>query len=186
MLPVYRMAITEQDVFTVTLHPITLRDRAQSFEATVAMLRRFGEIAQRHCPGMRFALENMRGPYCAVDIIEMVQVANQQNVGTCWDFGHYYYNMVYTGTLLKLPSEEFAARAFQTHIHGLVDLDTHYIITQETSPYLKPYLNFLNSYGYDGIHNLEITVSTLEPEESMLQALACSIEAVRSSVPAPE
>ena len=89
-------------------------------------------------------------------VLSAVREAALPNIGTCWDFGHFYWDHLTHPTLLPedLPPASFIACAVHTHIHSVHEDTTHFPLTMGELP-LKPYLSALVAAGYRGVFNLE-------------------------------
>lgn len=141
----------------VTVHSASDR------ETTLHLLRRMGEYALSHHPGARLALENNRSRKGDnIDLVECAGVGNTvkeadlPNLGTCWDFGHFYWDHLTHPALLPdpLPPEDFLKRAVHTHIHSVHENTTHFPLTMGELP-IKSFISALRKSGYCGVYNLE-------------------------------
>ena len=99
-----------QNGLCVTVHS------AASREETVRLLRRTGEYAQIHYPCARLALENNRSRKGDnMDLVECGGVSSTAaetglpNIGTCWDFGHFYWDHMAHPALLP-PGHQTAGQ----------------------------------------------------------------------------
>ncbi len=93
---------------------------------------------------------------CTEVVLDAVTRANRDNVGICFDTGH-YYNYVMRNraeTPEMLPDKEFMRRVIHTHIHALRGYTPHFPIGKHSLP-LENYLSAL-PVDFDGVYNLEI------------------------------
>ncbi len=188
LLPIFREAKACQDFVNVTVHAYSSEDDTDvaKFAAdTNRILTLWAEDAERL--GYRLALENNRskedydpGNSCE-GVLEMLS-DRADLVGTCFDFGHYYYNMLYNDdTPDKMPPETFLNRAFHTHIHGLNGEKTHFPLVEGSVMPLERYVTALKKAGYAGVYNLEINVERF-PELSYRDAVNASLAVLRAVV----
>lgn len=149
--------LAAQENLCVTVHS------ASTKEETLRLLRRMGEYTLLHHPGAKIALENNRSKKGDnIDLVECggvcdsVEAAALSNLGTCWDFGHFYWDHLAHPSLLpeELPPEAFLARTVHTHIHSVCENTTHFPLTAGCLP-LRDYLSALLRAGYRGVFNLE-------------------------------
>lgn len=163
-----------QERYTVTVH--TVGDTQ-----TPPML-----AALRH-PQLRTALENNRrrgeahmGQSCdgVLDLARRVGPSQ----GLCWDWGHYYWNLVQAGCPDRLPEQSFLRRVIHTHIHGVTNNTTHFPLTGENLPLCR-YIRALEDAGYTGVYNLELSFprfwGCIDPYEGLIRSIdvlkeACS------------
>lgn len=169
--------LAAQNDLCVTVHS------ASSREQTLSLLRRMGEYAAVHHPSARLALENNRSKKGdTIDLVECagvfqsVQESGLANIGTCWDFGHFYWDHLTHPALLPsaLPPAGFIARAIHTHIHSVYMDTTHFPLTMGELP-LADYVRALLESGYTGVFNLE-------PEPERWDASADAAEEIVRSV----
>lgn len=129
--------------------------------ATVIQLKKWAKYALQENLPVRFALENSRkkgvepiAGECA-SVLSAVEEIDLENVGICFDFGHFYYNSLNKKEEMReLPTDSFAKRVIHTHIHGLYENNTHFPLTGENLP-LEAYCYALHQNGYRGIYHLE-------------------------------
>ena len=127
-----------------------------------AMLKLLSDyIYDNHLPAV-IALENNRlmpdGSVgdCTEVVLDAVICANRDNVGICFDTGH-YYNYVMRNraeTPEILPDKEFMRRVIHTHIHALMGYTPHFPVGKHSLP-LERYMSALPQ-GYNGVYDLEI------------------------------
>ena len=170
----------KQETLNVTVHPIV----GDNCEMLLALS---DHILKNNYP-VTIALENNRklpdkteGDSVAL-VLEAVKKADRENVGICFDMGHYAYyvkkNCPDTPDLL--PDREFWKRVIHTHIHGLNELRTHFPLGVYELP-LKEYLDKL-SFEYFGVYNLELDFPRIVPAWTPEAALAQSIPVLRDSL----
>ena len=144
----------KQRNLTVTIHPIV-------GDNTAMLLKLSDYLYDHNCP-VRIALENERklpdktmGDGLKL-ILDAVTQVNRENVGICFDMGHYAW---YAEQVLQdskaLPPREFLDRVIHTHIHRCVDGNTHFPVLEWFEP-LASYVRELD-YGYYGVYNLELS-----------------------------
>ena len=170
----------QQEKLNVTVHPI-VGDNC----AMVCALSDY--ILENNYP-VTIALENNRrlpdkteGDSVAL-VLDAVTKADRENVGICFDMGHYAYyvkkNCPETPDLL--PDKDFWKRVIHTHIHALNDLRTHFPLGVYELP-LKEFLDKL-SFAYFGVYNLELDFPRIAPVWTPETALAQSIPVLRDSL----
>ena len=143
-----------QDNIIIVIHPI-VGDNA----AMLAALSDY--IYDNHLPAV-IAFENNRlmpdGSVgdCTKVVLDAVTCANRDNVGICFDTGHYYNyvmrNLAETPEIT--PGVEFMRRVIHTHIHALRGYTPHFPVGKHSLP-LDKYLLALTP-SYSGVYNLEI------------------------------
>lgn len=166
------LAALRQDKLNVTIHPIV--------EDNVAMLTALSDHILGNEYPVTIALENNRlmpdktqGDSTAL-VLDAVTAADRDNVGICFDMGHYIYYVKKNcpDTPELLPPKEFFKKVIHTHIHALNDLRTHFPLGIYELP-LKEILDKL-SFEYFGVYNIELDFPRLKEWEPM-DALAQSI-----------
>ena len=147
------LAHLRQRSLTVTLHPIA--------GDNVAMLRNLADHAKAKGYPVKIALENNRRMPDGTDgdsaalVLDAVKGAERDNVGICFDMGHYaWYAANFLDDPDALPPREFLRRVIHTHIHAYDEGTTHYPLRTWRAPY-KNYIEAL-AFGYFGIYNLEL------------------------------
>ena len=174
------LAALRQDKLNVTVHPIT--------EDNCAMLVALSDYILAHNYPVTIALENNRklpdkteGDSVAL-VLDAVTRADRDNVGICFDMGHYAYyvkkNCPETPDIL--PGKEFWKRVIHTHIHALNGLRTHFPLGAYELP-LKEYLDAL-SFEYFGVYNLEPDFPRLAPVWTPEAAIEQSLPVLRESL----
>ncbi len=172
----------------IVLH--ALRDTAKM---TVASLQGLVAYAEKNALAIQLALENSRekqgtlvGASCR-EIADIVKKTGLAQVGTCWDFGHFYYNVLNETTEGKalghdsraVPGVDFLTRAIHTHIHGLVAGTTHFPLEPGINLPLARYLAALEKAGYQGLYNLELGFERFSHETGPRTGLEQSILALQ-------
>lgn len=180
LLPV----LTAQKNLCVTVHSASTR------EETLLLLRRMGEYALLHHPGVRLALENNRSKKgdninlveCA-GVASTVGAADLPNLGTCWDFGHFYWDHLTHPSLLPdaLPPEAFLQRAIHTHIHSVYANTTHFPLTMGDLP-LKFFIRALQKAGFSGVYNLEPEPERWDESIDAADEIIRSVEILRNTL----
>lgn len=190
LLPILRAAKKHQNVVNITVHAYSSDGDAGEAELAAATNRILSIWAEDAVVlGYRVALENNRrkggydpGNSCE-GVLEMLP-DRADIVGSCFDFGHYYYNMLYNGgEPEKMPPEAFLNRAFHTHIHGLRDRKTHFPLVEGSVMPLERYVAALKKAGYRGVFNMEINVERF-PELPYRETITASLNALRRAVEA--
>lgn len=173
----------QQKELVITIHP-TKYDN-------VSILTRLSDYIKGNNLPVKIALENnrfmpdgQRGD-CIGFVTDIVNDVKRENVGICFDMGHYYYNCLldYPEKPKTVPSESFLNKVIHTHIHALSrEKSTHFPFNQDNTLPLAEYLNAL-AHNYFGVYNIEIEYerfSELYPaEDAWLQ----SVEAVKNAMP---
>ena len=148
------LANLRQKELIVTIHPIV--------GSNTDMLLTLSDYINEHgCP-VSIALENERllpdkteGDSLAL-VLEAVTEVNRDNVGICFDMGHFAWcSKHYAGNPLLLPPGEFMSRVIHTHIHRCEGNITHFPLDTWVEP-TSLYIDVL-SYGYFGVYNIEIS-----------------------------
>lgn len=175
MLPAF-----SDEPLVITVHSLVTR------EETIAKLIEYHEYAEKHGLSCRFALENNRIKKggSSVNTAEGVAetVAELDFMGTCFDFGHRYSDLMnFPEQTVLLPCEAFLKRAIHTHIHGY-GTRTHFPLNIGKLP-LHDYVSALKNAGYTGRYNLELEPNRYYGQcnilESYLQSLKILTEEVR-------
>lgn len=141
---------------------------------TIELLEKWVTVVQTEQLPVYLALENNRNkelvdPGNSVKgVLEIVEEINNPHLGICWDMGHYYSNLLKNKDIRKrsliqiveLPSDTFLEKVYHTHIHGLnIEGKTHFPLTERQSLPLELYVFALEEKGYQGIYNLELSIS---------------------------
>ncbi|MBR5519913.1 MAG: NUDIX domain-containing protein [Clostridia bacterium] len=187
LLLLLQAAKSHQEFVNITVHAYSSdedTDVAKFSADTAQILALWAEDAAEL--GYRLTLENNRdkeahdpGNSCE-GVLAML--SPHDAIGTCFDFGHYYYNMCFKkGTPDLLPPQEFLQRARHTHIHALYEKKTHFPFVAETVMPLERYISTLKAVGYDGVYNLEINAERFK-NVSYRDSVVASIKAIREAV----
>lgn len=155
----------------------------------VAILTELSDYAIINGYPVKIALENNRlmpdeseGDSAAY-VLDVVKQVNRDNVGVCFDMGHYAYYVKKNNKEAEgfLPSEEFIRRTIHTHIHALKGLKTHYplgdyeLALGEILPAIE--------YNYFGVYNLELDFPRLSGEVDPRSALISSVKHLAAALP---
>jgi len=178
-------ALPSQERYTITLHGL------EDMDATVSALRALATYADDHMPHLFFALENNRRranggacQSCALAALAL-SLVDHPRVSACWDFGHFYGNVMNSAEsgLLpgQLPPEGFSARVVHTHIHGVTGGRTHFPLDGTNLP-LERYCALLSRQSYPGTYHLELGFGRFYPHIEPRQALEDSIKILRGVV----
>jgi len=162
-------ALPAQDGYTITLHGLA------DMGATVAALKTFAAYADERLPWLYIALENNRrrpgGGACrsCAQAAQAIEAVDHPRVNACWDFGHFYSNVMNSFEAPQ-PPEDFLSRAAHTHIHGVTEGRTHFPPDGNNLP-LEHYCALLAERGYRGVYNLELGFgrffSCIEPRKAL-------------------
>lgn len=169
-----------QEGLNVTIHPI-VGDNA-------AMLIALSDyILENHLP-VTVTLENNRllpdktqGDSAAL-VLEAVEKADRENIGICFDMGHYAYYVKKNcpDTPALLPPEAFWKRVKHTHIHAMNELRTHWPLDGYELQ-LEEILDKL-SFEYFGVYNLELDFPRIAGKWTPAAALSNAIPYLRSKL----
>ena len=169
-----------QEKLNITIHPV-VGDNA-------AMLVALSDHILENGYPVTIALENNRllPDKTQGDSVALVQAAveqaNRENVGICFDMGHYAYyikkNCPDRPDLL--PGKEFWKRVIHTHIHAMKELRTHFPLGVYELP-LEEYLGKL-SFEYFGHYNLELDFPRIAPDWTPEAALEASLPYLKSKL----
>ena len=182
LLPLLEAAKEHQPYVTVTVHSrITGNDadKAPAAEKTNRLLRLWSADAQRY--GYRLALELNRDkkdgdPSVTCEgVLAMLEGTDPENVGICFDFGHYYSN---TREDSRIPPKAFLERVIHTHIHALENGVTHHPFGPQAALPLDAYVQALAQVGYPGVYDLELDFVRY-PERDLRGCLRDSLVALK-------
>jgi len=167
-------------------------DREELRKKTIEELGRWSELIEREDIPLYIALENNREKKQIVDpgnhtndVIDMVNKINSTHVGICWDMGHYYSNLLNDKNLsslpeniiYQLPSDSFLDKVYHTHIHGLnQNCRTHFPLTNVISLPLEYYLTSLKNRGYNGVYNLELSLTRWDRQISLTDEIDSTVK----------
>lgn len=169
-----------QDELVVTVHPID--------DDNAAMLVSLSDYIIENNYPVRIALENNRKMPDGTDgdsmllVLDAVTRANRENVGICFDMGHYaWYTANFTDTPNMLPPKSFLSRVIHTHIHACVDGQTHFPLEAWSEP-LSLYIEALG-YKYFGVYNIELTPKRFAELWSPKEAYVLSADTLKKNYP---
>lgn len=152
-VPLYDDILKRQNEVTVTLHA------PGDLNLAVSILADWCREGMQRYPQVLFVQENQRvhkpthGEHFRINAIPATLPA-LDNIGICWDMGHYAFNVIKAGLPAEtLPAPETMKLIRHTHIHGIVNMDTHYPVQGEP---VTAYVQALKKQGYEGIYHLEV------------------------------
>lgn len=181
-----------QRELVITIHPV-VGDNAR-------MLTDLSDHIIKHNYPVRIALENNRRMPDRTDgdsltlVLDAVTRADRQNVGTCFDMGHWaWYTANFTDTPNLLPPKEFLSRAIHTHIHVYTENAenvygtatkgaTHFPLDEWREP-ISLYIDALG-YKYFGVYNIELTPKRFTHRWSATEAYLLSADTLKRQYPA--
>ena len=108
--------------------------------------------------------------------------------------GHYYSNILLKyefedppkKQILRLPSDDFLAKVWHTHIHGIGVTGTHNPLTNYESLPLEFYVKALRESGYSGIYNLELDSKRFSSDVPLPESIYSSIARLSRSISSTE
>ena len=122
-------------------------------------------------------------------VLEMVETLGREDVGICFDMGHYYSNIQQgkedsPSVLEEDPLlNEFCKHVVHTHIHGMSsEGTTHFPIRKESDLPLRSFVQLLEQNDYKGIYNLELSLDRWAKDEDPKQLIAESIEYLQRTI----
>ncbi len=152
--PLYEDIFRRQSDLSITLHAFSDLDR------TIAVTADWCAEAEKRFPQLTYLIENQRvrlpgsAPHFKINAIPPT-LPTTQNVGICWDMGHYAYNTIKDGFPAEtVPAPDTLKRIRHTHIHGIHNMETHFPVADDEP--VATYVNALRASGYEGIYNLEL------------------------------
>ena len=168
--------------FTLTLHALG------SKETSSAIFARLAQLARENGYPVQLLLENSRrkepgdaGDSCEAVLGILAQAADP-DLGVCWDFGHYFYNLThYDGKPDDVPADEFLRKVRHTHIHSVHEGRTHFPLGAGDLP-LKRYCAALIRAGYGGVYNLELGFARFYSETDPYRALILSLHVLKEAL----
>ena len=171
----------KQQKLIITVHPI-----AQGLEQALTLIS--DHIIKNDYP-VKIALENNRllptkeeGDSVLL-VANAVENVNRENVGVCFDFGHFEYFIKKHGHLdgAQFLLKTFCKRIIHTHIHAVNGLVTHHPLGY----YELQIENYLQRFSgaYNGIYNLELDFNRFKGEHGVLDALKTSITYLNKKLP---
>ena len=170
-----------QEKLVLVLHPIVADN--------TAILKSLSAYATENGYPVTIALENNRLMPDDTEgnsleyVLKTVKEVNAENVGLCFDLGHYMYYLGKhkPGEGLILPPTEFIDRIVHTHIHALNGLKTHYPLGNYYLP-LEELLSAI-AWRYFGVYNLELDFPRLEGVVDPHDALISSVRVLGDALP---
>ena len=169
-----------QERLNVTIHPI-VGDNAAMLIALSDYILENGLPVTVTLENNRLMPDKTQGDSAAL-VLEAVEKADRDNIGICFDMGHYAYyvkkNCPDTPDLL--PPKAFWKRVRHTHIHAMNDLRTHWPLDGYALP-LEQILAKL-SFEYFGVYNLELDFPRIARDWTPEAALSNSIPYLRSKL----
>ncbi|MBR5438856.1 MAG: hypothetical protein IKV61_01380 [Clostridia bacterium] len=167
-----------QSELIIVLHPVN--------GDNVKMLTNLSNFALTKNYPIKFALENNRKMPDKTDgdttvfVLDIVKQVNRENVGICFDMGHYAWYSANFKCENKLPAKEFLKRVIHTHIHSYSER-THFPIESVK----EPLLNYINAlpYTYVGVYNIELEHRRFAHLFSEEDGLITSINSLKSVYP---
>ena len=171
--------------YIIVLHAL------KDMDSTVSALQDLAAYGDKNMPNLFFALENERdkpgGTACqsCEKVAEALVSVAHPRVGACWDFGHFYNNVIKSTESASLP-EDFLDYVIHTHIHGLgLAGRMHFPIDGSNLP-IREYCNLLTGRDYAGVYNLELDFDrfylNMEPRKSLEDSIDVLKQALDSQV----
>ncbi len=162
-----------QDSLNINVHPL-------NGDTVKALISLSNHINSSGCP-VTISLENNRrlpdkseGDSTAL-ILDVIKKTCRDNVGICFDLGHYRYYLLKNcpSALNSLPETEFYKYVTHMHIHALDGLLTHFPLGKYDLP-LKELISPVVK-NYKGIYNIELSLERFEdrisPESALLESV---------------
>ena len=176
----YRALFTpSQPCYTVTLHGLSEAD------TTCKQLCALSAYAESERLSVAFVLENDHkdslqnaADHCG-GVWEIV--SGTDNIGICWDMGHYYHNVLCGYEAGDLPSDPFLQRVRHTHIHAVGNGEMHLPFSQGELP-LKRYLEALRTVRFDGVLNVELSPARFYRNGNAFEAYLSAVDTLRNTV----
>lgn len=171
-----------QNRLTVTLHALA------EPVGTAKTLDFLTNCAKENGYPVKIVLENSRKKLhgdtanSCEGVNKILRLASNKDIGICWDYGHYYFNLThFSGDFDSLPPEEFLSNVRHTHIHSIYDERTHFPLGIGEIP-LQRYCNALNSRGYRGLFNPELDFTCFYAEMNPYKQLIKSINILKEAI----
>lgn len=156
---------------------------------TANILQTWGNELHERKHQLQFALENNRvkkviDPGNTIQgVLTIIENLNREDVGICWDMGHYYSNVL-NGKEIAPPQFEtdsllntFCKHVVHTHIHGInEEQTTHFPIRSEQDLPLQSFVQLLEQKHYKGIYNLELSLERWSEKDDPKQLIAETIQ----------
>ncbi len=173
----------KQKEIIVTVHP-TAYDNVKILETLSDYITENSLPVRIALENNRFMPDKSRGD-CIGFVVDIVEKVNRENIGICFDMGHYYYNCLIDSPedTEILPPKEFLRRVIHTHIHALsAEKSTHFPLIEGNILPLKKYLEALG-HGYFGAYNIEIEHRRFKELYTGEEAWLESVKAVNDAMP---
>lgn len=169
-----------QKKLTVTVHPLVCDNAA-------LLVSLSDHILDNGLPVV-IALENGRlmpdgtEGDCAALVLDAVSKADRDNVGICFDMGHYQYYLRtnHPDEPDLLPEDGFFKRVVHTHVHALKGSRTHFPLGRYPLP-LERYAAKL--CGYYGVYDLELIFGRFKNEIGAEEAILESVAELKARLP---
>ena len=113
-------------------------------------------------------------------MLDAVERADRENVGICFDMGHYaWYTANFTDSPRTLPPQSFLSRVIHTHIHEYAEGTTHFPLEAWREP-ISLYINALGQ-EYQGIYNVELEPGRFAHRMSAVEGYLLSADTLFNS-----
>ncbi|WP_413375384.1 sugar phosphate isomerase/epimerase family protein [Alkalihalobacillus sp. 1P02AB] len=162
---------------------------------TTQILQAWANELNANTKQIQFAVENNRvkkvnDPGNTIrGILEIVETLDREDVGICFDMGHYYSNIQHGKEDAPFVLEEdpllnvFCKRVVHTHIHGInSEGTTHFPIWKDSDLLLHSFVQLLEQNNYKGIYNLELSLERWSKADDPKQYIAESIEYLQQTI----
>lgn len=162
---------------------------------TMQILQTWGNELNNSTRQIQFSIENNRvkkvlDPGNTISgVLNIIESMNREDVGICWDMGHYYSNLLHGKEHKPTIFEEdillntFCRRVVHTHIHSTNnEWTTHFPITKESRFPLHSFVQLLEQNSYQGIYNLELSLERWPTEVDAKRAIAKSIHYLQNTI----
>jgi sugar phosphate isomerase/epimerase len=177
-----------QAIAMVALHAYQSSQEEASTLAdeSVDSLSRLAKLCEQQALPFVFAVELNRSkkvidPADNCPGVEAIrQRVGHPRLGICWDFGHGYVNYLHQLGPAS-PPQSFVERVTHTHIHDVGPTGkTHWPLTEAKLP-INTYTRLLESVGYQGLWNLELSPDRYQKEDGIASRILQSIETLASA-----
>jgi len=171
-----------QPKLCITVHP-TVWDNVSMLTAVSDHILANGLPVQIALENERLLVDETEGDSTA-QVLAIVKKVDRQNIGICFDMGHYTYYLKkhHPDKPVFLPEQEFIDRVVHTHIHGMHGLTTHDPLTGDNLP-LKEYLVALIR-KYPGVYNFEPDFPRFIDRYDPLEAVKLSVDTLKDTLSA--
>lgn len=162
---------------------------------TTQILQTWGNELNVSTKQVQFAIENNKvkevtDPGNTIKgVLEMVETLNREDIGICFDMGHYYSNFQNGKEDAPLVLKEdpllnaFCKRVVHTHIHGMnQEGTTHFPIQKESDLALRLFVQLLEQNHYKGIYNLELSLERWPKEDDPKQLIAETVKYLQRTI----